>query len=75
MRLTHFPDEAAAAEELPPDEAAADDEPPLEELDAAEAEDIVSWFVVQMAVFNNGVVCSDALIVMIWIHDLGRTQV
>jgi hypothetical protein len=41
VRLTHFPEDEAAAEELPPDEAAAEDEPPEEELDAADDEDMV----------------------------------
>jgi hypothetical protein len=40
-RLTHFPEEADAAEELPPEEAAAEEESPSEELDAAAEEDIV----------------------------------
>jgi hypothetical protein len=37
----HFPEEAAAAAELPPEEAAAEEEAPPEELDAAAKEDIV----------------------------------
>jgi hypothetical protein len=41
VRLTHFPDAAAAAEDPPPDAAAAAEEPPVEELADEADEDMV----------------------------------